>query len=165
MQFRGNGDYQQRRSCADTFVGQQLEILGRLLGIDPAELRLPTAAEDYAGVDVFAPNGLRIGLRIRDISALAKHDFALRITRDNRGCCEIDKIRNGTPDLLLYCYASGDKIIAYRLLDLSVFRCAASCWFDGVEHQLHSGDGYGFISFDLSGFEAYGRIVLSSEGC
>lgn len=134
--------YQERRIWSDQFNLQLKRILA------PTLIRDATPEEDKkcATDMVFETEAVRISCRVRVHNKQAFDrfggQFTLR-TKTTFGPSELDKIRRGDVDLLLYCWGNGEtrRIREWFLIDLRVF----IKWVDervasGRPHRADGGD-------------------------
>lgn len=134
--------YRENREWADQFNLQLRLLLG------PVLIREATRDEDCLSATdmVFETEALRISCRVRTHSK-ASYDrfggqFTLRI-KTTFGVSELEKVRRGDVDLLLYCWGNGEtrRIREWVLIDLRVF----SQWVTqreqaGMAHMADQGD-------------------------
>ena len=127
-------EYEMQRQWADGFLDLQKEILNEnMMHIDFNKCKLRKAAK-YIPEDDMSKNtdlmiylykNLRIALRVRDTESCPFRDLTIR-SRNGGHKTEIDKIREGYGDYMLYCWGSEEnkihKIHEWALVDLDEFR-------------------------------------------
>lgn len=134
--------YSENREWADQFNLQLRMLLG------PVLIREATVQEDCTSATdmVFQTEAFRISCRVRKHtkSGYEKYggQFTLR-TKTTYGLSELDKVKRGDVDLMLYCWGNGEtrRIREWVLIDLRVF----VLWVTeresvGMAHMADSGD-------------------------
>lgn len=144
--------YAQRRRWADQFNLQLKRILGPILIRDATPEEDRKCATDM----VFATETMRISCRVRVHTKQAFDRFGGQFTLRTKtvyGLNELQKIRRGDVDLLLYCWGNGEttRIREWFLIDLRVF----ARWIEeresaGKAHEAaggENGDGTGWTAW------------------
>lgn len=150
-------DYQNDRKWSDGFIPALKRVVADIL-IQPA----PDAEDMQRNTDliVFRVATLRVACRVRRYSYFAKwpQEFTIRAERHNGSNTELAKLISGYGDYFVYAFANADNtdLIAWRVIDLSVFRL----WFNRQLAQnkgrtpgklQRNGDGSSdFLAFNVS---------------
>lgn len=122
-------EYVSQRKLSDTYIPALQEILAPLL-IQPAPfLEDVNHATDLM---VLLARDVRIAARVRTYGVKASYDpdeFTIRSALPSGANTEIDKIREGFGDWMIYAHAAKEpgRIESWMVIDLDVFRKFAVC--------------------------------------
>lgn len=165
-------EYNKQRRWADKFVGRQLYMLAQLFNLKgDNELRISTTDEDIGdGVDVYA-GPYRIGLRVRRHGP-PRTDITIRLVRNKYGQHELDKVRKGQIDYMLYTIATEtasddntiDTIQGWKLIDLAPLAYAPDRWPAVKTTLIDLPDGGKFLAVDLESLARQYGPVVRAEG-
>jgi len=147
--------YESDRGWSDRFIPQIKPILGMYLIGEATESQ---DALENTDLIVLTLDRVRIGCRVRRHGYYEeyKNEFTIRANRPSGNKSELGKIVEGWGDYLFYGFADdeGSRLLAWRLLDLSVFRL----WFNRAMYkgkpypwqQIANNDGSSeFFAFDV----------------
>jgi hypothetical protein len=148
--------YSENREWADQFNLQLRLLLGPVLIREATPDEYRTSATDM----VFETDALRISCRVRKHTKAAYErfggQFTLR-TKTTYGVSELEKVKRGDVDLMLYCWGNGEtrRIREWVLIDLRVFVAwVAERESAGMAHMAdrgnnHDGTSWGAWWIDL----------------
>lgn len=153
--------YDERREWSDQFNLQLKRILGPILIRDATPDEDRKCATDM----VLETQALRIACRVRFHSTASYNKFGGQFTLRTKANCEwseLDKVRRGDVDLLLYCWGNGEtrRIREWVLIDLRVtVRWIEEREANGITvHHADSGD-----NGDGTGWAAYWIHLLPAD--
>lgn len=148
--------YAQNRIWSDIYLDSIRQIVGPLL------LVTSSAYQDTQEVSDLVADAKRIACRVRRGKYREEylHEFTIRTSGITS---EMDKIRQGYGDWMLYAHSSGSSFAFYWLIDLEVFReymSNADNRRNVYAETKYNNDGTCFIAYDIRKFPS--NLVIQS---
>lgn len=145
------------KAAADVFLPETFSILGGLpVGLLNDLHVADLDADRHHGTDLLVvPRYRTVGLRVRD--PRYADDIAIRAARPSGVRSELDKLRHGAPELILYAWHDGgDRLSAWKLIDAG--RLRASGLLDRPREQTMP-DGTTVALIPLDQLRRHGCVI------
>ena len=159
-------NYKESKIWSDRFLSEMKRILGVVF------IKVAPLKDDMElNTDLIMPNGARVSCRIRSCTYMEQYfgQFTIRTLRPSGTKSELDKIRDGWGDFILYGYANreGTGLAYWFIGDLEVFRNYLKSYMEqnqgnlpGTEHMNRDNSSL-FRAFSLE--DIPGFVIASSE--
>ena len=146
--------YKIQRSEVDKFNDQIIEILKKHFNTDIVKIAKDYTDKNFATDFVVYTDKEQysIACRLRQFEMFLRYPDEFTIRKDT----EIAKIRSGLVDYAIYGFVDpfNEKIIAYRILDLNVFRNAIDIIYDDRKPLPNNDGGHDFYTYRIDEFPA-----------